>query len=200
MTMDLQTFIQRFDTPGSVVLLEGNREVHQEDAAKLEAMAKLLAQRTRHMIFRSGNAEGADALFAAGVVAVDGSRLQVVTPYSGHRKAFNQAGATVDLGQVDLLAEPQVPYLTKRATPVNAGLIDHYMDGGRDRNAQKAPYLLRDTLKVTGSHGAGLLPATCGLFYHVSKKKTSGTAHTMRVCAERGVPYFDQLNWFNWLS
>jgi hypothetical protein len=59
------------------------------------------------------------------------------------------------------------------------------------------PYLLRDTLKVTGS--ACLAPATCGLFYHISAKPTSGTAHTMRVCEQLGVPAYDQRVWMGWV-
>lgn len=197
--MDLATFIATYDKPGAVVLLEGNRDVRPEDGPKLTALATLLAQRTMHMRFRSGNAEGADAFFAAGVVAVDRDRLEVVTPYSGHRKAYNEAGTTVDLGMVDMAAEPGVPYQTKQATPTNAGLVDHYLDGARDRNAQKAPYLLRDTLKVTGSVSADLAPATCGLLYHISTKPTSGTAHTMRVCEQLGVPAYDQRVWMGWV-
>jgi hypothetical protein len=197
--MDLETFIATYDKPGAVVLLEGNREVRPEDGPKLTALATLLAQRTQHMRFRSGNAGGADAFFAAGVVAVNPARLEVVTPYSGHRKAYNEAGTTVDLGMVNMAAEPEVPYQTKQATPANAGLVDHYLDGARDRNAQKAPYLLRDTLKVTGSVSAGLAPATCGLFYHISTKPTSGTAHTMRVCEQLGVPAYDQRVWMGWV-
>ena len=198
--MDLDTFITRYDRPGTVVLLEGNREVLPEDGPRMEALARLLAERTKHMLFRSGNADGADAHFAKGVAALDPDRLQVVTPYSGHRRTYNEAGTTVDLGMVDLAAEPAVPYRTKEATPANAGLIDHYLDGARDRNAQKAPYLLRDTLKVTGSASAGLVPATCGLFYHVSTRPNSGTAHTMRVCQQLQVPVYDQHSWMRWLE
>jgi hypothetical protein len=198
--MTLSTFISTYDQPGAVVLLEGNRDLRPGDGPKLEALAALMARSTKHMVFRSGNASGADAHFAAGVVAVDPARLQVVTPYSGHRKTYNEAGTTVDLGMVNMAAEPEVPYQTKQATPANAGLVDHYLEGARDRNAQKAPYLLRDTLKVTGSVSAGLAPATCGLFYHISTKPTSGTAHTMRVCELRGVPAYDQRMWMGWVG
>jgi hypothetical protein len=197
--MTLHEFISTYDKPGAVVLLEGNREVRPADGPKLEALATLLARSTKHMVFRSGNASGADAHFAAGVVAVDRERLQVVTPYSGHRKTYNEAGTTVDLGMIDMAAEPAVPYQTKKATPGNADLVDHYLGGARDRNAQKVLYLLRDTLKVTGSPAAGLAPATCGLFYHVSNKATSGTAHTMRVCEQLGVPAYDQRVWMGWV-
>ena len=65
--MDLPTFITTYDQPGAVVLLEGNRDVRPADGPKLTALATLLAQRTKYMRFRSGNAGGADAFFAAGV-------------------------------------------------------------------------------------------------------------------------------------
>lgn len=88
--MDLETFITTYDQPGAVVLLEGDRDVRPADGPKLTALATLLAQRTMHMRFRSGNAGGADAFFAAGVVAVDPARREVVTPYSWHRKAYKR--------------------------------------------------------------------------------------------------------------
>ena len=61
--MRFQEFVDMFDLPGAIVLLEGKREVREEDLAALVAVVRLLATKTKHMVFRSGNAQGSDALF-----------------------------------------------------------------------------------------------------------------------------------------
>jgi hypothetical protein len=43
--MTLKTFLDRYDFPGSVVLLEGKREVKAEDAMLLEALGRNLPQK-----------------------------------------------------------------------------------------------------------------------------------------------------------
>ncbi|MBW1660271.1 MAG: hypothetical protein JRJ48_07220, partial [Deltaproteobacteria bacterium] len=58
--MTLDQFIDRYDKEGAVVLLEGKRKVPEDDKEKLIALGRLLASRTKKMIFRSGNAQGAD--------------------------------------------------------------------------------------------------------------------------------------------
>jgi hypothetical protein len=95
--MTLQEFIQQYDIPGSIVLLEGKRSVLEQDKNKLTALGALLANSTQHMLFRSGNADGSDQYFSEGVASVDYKRLQVITPYTGHRKKSNQAYDTVSL-------------------------------------------------------------------------------------------------------
>jgi hypothetical protein len=82
--MTLPTFIATYDQSAAVVLLQGNRDVCPGDGPTMQARS------TQHMRFRSGNAGGADAFFAAGVVAVDPTRLEVVTSYSGHHRAYNR--------------------------------------------------------------------------------------------------------------
>ena len=57
--MNFGEFIERFDCPGSVVLLEGKRTVAVSDRPRLQALGQLLARRTRHILFRSGNASWA---------------------------------------------------------------------------------------------------------------------------------------------
>lgn len=84
--MDLQEFKDEYDFEGSIVLLEGKRNVLDNDKAKLIALGKLLSSTTSHMVFRSGNAAGADQYFSEGVALVDKARLHVLTPYTGHRK------------------------------------------------------------------------------------------------------------------
>ncbi|MBK9642909.1 MAG: hypothetical protein IPO72_16940 [Saprospiraceae bacterium] len=89
--MTLKEFIKQFDKANSIVLLEGKRNVLVEDKEKLTALGRLLASKTKIMMFRSGNAEGSDQLFSDGVTSVDNKSLQVITPYSGHRQKTNQA-------------------------------------------------------------------------------------------------------------
>lgn len=112
--MKIEDFISEFDQPTSIVLLEGKRKVKPEDKSKLVALGELLASKTKHMIFRSGNASGSDELFSKGVVNVDASRLQNILPYKGHRKKNNLAGDSVGLDELDLAKEPEIAYLTKK--------------------------------------------------------------------------------------
>ncbi|MDR2804077.1 MAG: hypothetical protein LBB85_00330, partial [Dysgonamonadaceae bacterium] len=84
--MTLKNFVEKYDKPGAVVILEGKRKVLPEDEEKIELFGKLIAEKTQHITFRSGNALGADYCFSRGVTAVDQKRMQVVTPYSGHRQ------------------------------------------------------------------------------------------------------------------
>ncbi|MCC5917951.1 MAG: hypothetical protein JJU02_11565, partial [Cryomorphaceae bacterium] len=84
--MTLAECIERIDHPGSIVLLEGKRKVAAGDQVRLVELGKLLAAQTQHVVFRSGNAAGSDQFFSEGVAAVDKTRLEVITPYAGHRK------------------------------------------------------------------------------------------------------------------
>ena len=195
--MTLQDFILAYDVPGSIVLLEGKRNVLPDEIAKLTALGKLLAQNSRHMLFRSGNASGADFYFSEGVVAVAPGRLQVLTPYAGHRKAKNLAYDVYNLDEANLAGEPDLVYQTK-TTKTTEKLVEKYVAGGRDRISIKAAYLLRDTAKVIGV--ASLSPATAALFYDdLSKPRTGGTGHTMNVCSNNNIPVLDQSVWFSWL-
>lgn len=58
--MTFDDFIKQFDIEHSIVLLEGKRDVADQDREKLSALGKLLATHTKHILFRSGNAGGAD--------------------------------------------------------------------------------------------------------------------------------------------
>jgi hypothetical protein len=77
-------FIEKFDQPGSIDLLEGKRIVKPDDEDKLILVGKMLAENSKHITFRSGNAKGADELFSKGVCSVDASRLEVITPFTDH--------------------------------------------------------------------------------------------------------------------
>ena len=111
--MTFLEFVAIHDKPGAVVLLEGKREVSAEDQDRLRALGRMVAEGTKHMTFRSGNAEGSDHFFSEGVASVDPKRLQVITPYSGHRSKTNLAHETVALDQINLLAEQDVVYQSK---------------------------------------------------------------------------------------
>ncbi len=109
--MTFLEFVSAHDKPGAVVLLEGKREVPAEDQDRLRALGRMVTGGTKHITFRSGNAEGSDHFFSVGVAGVDPKRLQVITPYSGHRSKANLAHETVALDQINLLAEQEVVYL-----------------------------------------------------------------------------------------
>ena len=65
----------------------------------------------------------------------------------------------------------------------------------------KMLYLLRDTLKVTGSNALKLAPAACGIFYvNASDPLSGGTGHTIRVCVQNRLPVIDQEVWQKWVT
>ncbi len=196
--MTLKNFIKQYDKDNSIILLEGKRNVLEEDKEKLVLLGKLLTSATSKMIFRSGNADGADYYFSIGVSAVDNSRLQVITPYTGHRKKSNQAYDTISLDEINIAAEPEVVYQSK-SNKKTEKLIDQYISGARDRYSIKAAYIIRDTIKVIGTEE--IKPATFGIFYDdLDKPKEGGTGHTMNVCEQNNIPIINQQIWFKWLT
>jgi len=196
--MTLEKWIEQYDVPGAVVLLEGKREVAEADRPHLTALGRLLAFRTRHTIFRSGNAPGSDQLFSEGVASVDPKRLEVITPYQGHRNSSNLACRTYSLDQIDLASEPEVVYQSLTGGR-NNHLISRYADGNRDQVSLKAAYLLRDTVKVIGA--SHIPSASFGIFYdHLENPGTGGTGHTMGVCEKNQVPFINQAVWMAWLA
>lgn len=196
--MTLEEFIKEFDTANSIVLLEGKRDVLEQDKEKLIALGKLLASKTKYMIFRSGNAEGSDQLFSEGVAQVDYTRLQVITPYSGHRKKTNQAYKTISLDDINIAAEPEVVYQSK-SNKKTEKLIDKFVSGNKDRYTIKAAYIIRDTIKAIGTKE--IKSATFGIFYDdLDNPMSGGTGHTMNVCNQHKIPIVNQKIWFNWLT
>ena len=196
--MILKEFIDKYDFPGAVVLLEGKREVKDEDKGKLIALGRLLTFSTTNMIFRSGNADGADYFFSQGVAEVNPQRLEVITPYAGHRAKANKAAVTIPLDEIDLLNEPEIAALSKRNKKTERVMKD-YLAGIRNRYTIKAAYIIRDTVKVTGA--SGIKPATFALFYDdINNPGKGGTGHTMNICRIKNVGLADQKIWLNWLS
>ena len=197
--MTLQDFIEKYDKPDTIVLLEGKRNVMDEDEEKIEQFGRLIAAQTQHIIFRSGNALGADLYFSRGVSSVDKERLEAIIPYSGHRKATNYAHKTVSLDDVNFLNEPKVVFHSKNHKPTK-NLVDKYVSGKRDSFSLKGAYIIRDTVKVLGLKGT-LLPATFGFFYDdFTNPEQGGTGHTMQVCRMNGVPFVNQHVWMTWLN
>jgi hypothetical protein len=196
--MNLESFLYQFDKDNSIVLLEGKRNVLEADKEKLKAVGKLLATKSKYMIFRSGNAEGSDQFFSEGVAEIDKSRLQVITPYTGHRQKTNQAFETISLDEINVADEPEVVYQSK-SNKKTEKLIDQYISGARDRFSIKAAYIIRDTIKAIGTDD--IKPATFGIFYDdLDKPKEGGTGHTMKVCEQNNIPIIDQKIWFKWLD
>lgn len=181
-----------------VILLAGSRQVPENLQEKLVMLAAFLANEFPQAIFRSGNADGSDALFARGVNAVAPSRLQLVTPTAGHRKAHrNPLNYAIPLNSVSAVHEEILAYHTNAATPENARVIDKRNEIPQLQS--KARYLLRDTLMVMGDPAQKLAPTTVGIFFTGTDPLAGGTGHTIRVCNQHNVPVFLPQDWWRWI-
>jgi len=95
------------------------------------------------------------------------------------------------LCDASIAASPRI----KRLAEAACGRIQN------SRLAGKGKYLLRDTLKVTGSPTLGLAPATLGLFYvDLTDPEAGGTGHTIRVCRLQGIPVVFQNEFRKWAN
>jgi hypothetical protein len=196
--MLFQEYVNQYDYNGNIVLLEGKSAVLPNDIDKLIALGKLLALSTQHIHFRSGNAEGSDFYFSQGVASIDKNRLQVITPYSGHRKSANYAAQTIPLDKINLVNESKVVYYSKKNKKTEK-LIDQYVTGNVNSYTVKAAYIIRDTIKVLGA--SGIKPASFAIFYDdLANPFSGGTGHTMNVCKLNNIPQINQNVWFNWLK
>jgi hypothetical protein len=196
--MTLPAFVTKYNSKNTIILLEGKRNVIESDKEKLIQLGNLLATHLPLATFRSGNAAGADFYFTQGVLQLAPERLQVITPYDNHREKQNNAYETISLDQIDLVKEPEVVYQSKKNKKTKS-LIDKYVGGAKDRFAIKAAYIIRDTVKVTGTN-SGIPPTTFAFFYDdLDNPKTGGTGHTMSICDLNNVPYITQNEWLNWL-
>ena len=196
--MTLTDFINHYDKDNSIILLEGKRDVLEIDKEKLIKLGELLVSKTTKMLFRSGNADGADYYFSIGVTSIDNSRLQVITPYAGHRSNSNRAYETISLDEINITEESEVVYQSK-TNKKTVKLIEKYVSGARDRYSIKAAYIIRDTIKVLGTHD--IKPATFGLFYDdLDHPKEGGTGHTINICEQNNIPTINQKVWFSWLD
>lgn len=197
--MEFSDFIDTYNQFGIIILLEGKRDVKEEDKVKLTAFGKLLAESLPLVSFRSGNADGADFFFSSGVASVNPERLQVIVPYEKHREKKNYAGDTIALNNIDLAKEPEVVYESKSHKNTQR-LVDRYVAGEKNRFVIKAAYILRDTIKVLGTN-AGIPPINFTFFYDdYEKPRSGGTGHTMNVCERNNVPMLTQKDWMQWLE
>ncbi len=183
--------------PDGVVLLEGRRAIPAADAVLARELARQLALRFPRLRFRSGNAEGSDQYFAEGVAGVDPGRLQIILPYSSHRKGTRYPDASYESpGSLSVIREDEVASKTIEASPGNKRLVNYRKVKGP--MAAKAAYLIRDTMKVVGGTELTERPV-CGLFYiDPADPMAGGTGHTIRVCRQEGVPVVFQDEWMRW--
>lgn len=194
--LEFSNFVDSTVSP--VILLEGSRSVDEVDKFKMIELSAKLASNFPNAVFRSGDADGTDKLFARGVSQVNPERLELVLPNNRKLKS-NLGEKRISLEQLNQVELDYICQLTNEATPVNKPLIDFYQSGKNGSPRYKAQYLLRDALKVLGSENLNFKPATIGLFYLNSKKKTSGgTGHTIRVCERQNISAVLQTNWLNW--
>ncbi len=191
-------FLSTYDQPGSIILLEGKRKVLPGDERFLLALGEKLCREMKFARFRSGNAPGSDELFARGISKIDPARMEVIIPYTGHRSKSNQGYQQHALDQINLLEEPEVTYQTK-FNKKNTRFIDDFVGGENNHITIKAAYLLRDTIKVTGTR-SGIPKATFAIFYDdLENPLQGGTGHTIRVCKNNEVPFIDQTVWKLWV-
>jgi hypothetical protein len=201
-TMTLEKFIKLFDKEGCIVLLEGKQKVLKSDEKRLVEIGRLLAASTKHIIFRSGNAGGADAFFKEGVMSVDPKRFQAIVPFNDHMKSVKEEPGLyerISLDDINLVREPQILYESKR-NKQQKGLVESYEKGVDPRTSVKGAYIVRDTVKVIGAPSQGISPAHFGIFYDdLRDPKSGGTGHTMVVCDNQMVPYVNQKVWGEWI-
>lgn len=196
--MTLQDFLSHHDNHDSIIILAGKRKVAKEDEEKLVQLGRLLAKQTKHALFRSGNADGADYLFSCGIADIDRSHLQVITPWAGHRRKYELTDDVIPLESIDLSREPEVIVQSKLHTRT-AGLIDPFLKGEKGSNYMSAAYIIRDTVMVIGSEE--LAPASCGIFYDdLNQPEQGGTGHTLKTCRRNNLPVIDQRTWMGWLD
>jgi len=171
----------------------------------------MLAKRYPEAVFRSGNAEGTDTVFAGAVISIDPKRIEYVlpSPRMGHDRIYPES-KSLSLEELPKVAEELLSKDTIDATPGSERLVFSYLGLIKNgRLAAKAKYLLRDTLKVRGAPELNLAPAAAGIFYVNSanqpadffdKSLKGGTWHTIRVCARQNVPVATQHTWRKWIQ
>ena len=108
--MELEQFIVLYNRKDTIILLEGKRNVRDEDREKLIELSNLLASRMPLVNFRSGNAPGSDDLFKEGVASVDPSRFHVIIPDSGHGKQRRKGITSYSLDDIQITNEDRVVY------------------------------------------------------------------------------------------
>ncbi len=197
--MNFKDFVKYYDRPGIVVVLEGKRIVLEDDKPRLLELSKLLAENTQHIIYRSGNASGADNYFSKGFYGKFASRFEVVIPYDGHRKEDSHGFKIINIEDYQLDLRDKLVKETMKNRQ-NKDMFYTYIGGERNRMSIKAAYLLRDTLKILG-FPPSVKGASFALFYDdLRKPEIGGTGHTINICRNNFVPFINQQIWFHWLG
>lgn len=107
-----------------------------------------------------------------------------------HRQISNQAYSTISLEEKQVVYESRKDKKTEK-------LIDPYLAGDKNSITIKGAFIIRDTVMVTGAN-SGVLLASVAIFYDdLDKPVAGGTGHTISVCKNSGVPFFNQKAWFN---
>jgi hypothetical protein len=194
---NLSQFILKYDTLGCIILFSGKRKVLEKDKQMIFDFGQKICSKTKHIIFRTGNADGADLYFGMGVASIDPSRLQTILPYKGHRKKQNQSNYQISLDEIDLLNEPELIYYSKKNKKTEK-IIDKYLNGEENKYVIKAAYIIRDTLMVLGNKN---VKATSFAFFYddLLQPRLGGTGHTINICEQNSIPHCNQLIWQEWI-
>lgn len=189
-----------------VILVEGRRSIPEGSARCARRLTAFLARQFPRLRFRSGNATGADQAFAAGIIATDPDRLEIIAPYASHRRRDRHPLVRYDSPEsLDPAELADVQALTIAATPANRGLMKCYGRGGR--TGAQAACLIRDTMKVVGRPKStsqdhlALPPPIAALFWiDPAHPNAGGTGHTIRTCQLHDVPVIFQNHWGKWME
>ncbi len=194
--MNLEILFEKIDHfKPKVILLEGKRDVLEHDKEKLFDTGRSLALNYPEVVFRSGNADGADYHFIQGVASVADSKIQIMTPYAGHKKMNLPSNAEI-VSLCTIPADENSFFVVKAKALLSeyyGKQIETYLESLKINKprANKSSYLLRDTLKVCGYEK--ISKADFAVFYDDLKKpETGGTGFTMKVCKSMDVPFMTQ--------
>jgi hypothetical protein len=197
--MNFSKFIELYDKPGVVVLLEGKRKVLDIDKPRLIKLSHVLAENTKHIRFRSGNATGSDNYFAKAFAANKPDRFEVVIPYKGHRSYDSEGFNIINIEDIHLTKTSRI-VIQSKSNKKNVRIFDAYIEGERNTMAMKAAYLLRDTLKVLGNPPI-IKSADFAIFYDdLMNPESGGTGHTISICRTNNIPNINQIILFNWVE
>jgi len=196
---ELNEYIKRLKNKSPIFLVEGKRKVKEEDKIMIVKLGEQLAKDFPNVIFRTGNANGADELFAQGISKVSPERLEFILPYKTHkRKKRIEKAKYYSLDEIKI--SEVVINQTIEMSGRNRKMIDLYLSGVRNNFTMKTPYLLRDTLKVLGMEPI-ISKADFGIFYDdLENPLTGGTGYTIKVCRKNNVQVVTQEIWVKWLK
>ena len=196
---ELKELVKHVSLKNPIFLVEGKRKVKEEDKKTIVKLGEQLAKDFPNVIFRTGNANGTDELFAQGISNVAPERLEFILPYKTHkRKTRIEKAKYYSLDEIILTKE--IITQTKEISKKNSKIVDLYLRGIKNRFTMKAPYLLRDTLKVRGIKPT-ISKADFGIFYDdLENPLTGGTGFTIKVCKKNNIPVVTQEIWIKWLK